>query len=94
MFGNQVDVLQVLSDAVSEGIVIVDEHQNIVSTNISANAMFGYEANELVGKPLNILIPSTYHHEHTHHFTSFYKKSEKRRMGHGRGLFGLNKNNK
>lgn len=94
MFGNQVDVLQVLSDAVSEGIVIVDEHQNIVSTNISANAMFGYEANELVGKPLNILIPSTYHHKHTHHFTSFYKKSEKRRMGHGRGLFGLNKNNK
>lgn len=94
MFDNHQDVLQVLSDAVSEGIVIVDQDQNIVATNISADAMFGYETNELVGKSLNVLIPHSYHSKHSDYFTSFYNHSEKRRMGHGRGLFGLNKNNK
>ena len=94
MFRNRQDILQVLSDAVSEGIVVVDKDQNIVSTNTSANTMFGYAANELIGKPLNILIPTSYHPNHSNHFTSFYNDSEKRRMGHGRHLFGLNKNNK
>ncbi len=93
MFRNREDVLQVLSDAVSEGVVVVDQEQNIVSTNISANTMFGYEANELIGKPLNILIPVSYHAKHAGHFASFYNHSEKRKMGHGRYLFGLNKNN-
>ncbi|MEO8773720.1 MAG: PAS domain S-box protein [Gelidibacter sp.] len=94
MFKNRQDILQVLSDAVSEGIVVVDQDQNIVSTNISADTMFGYAANELAGKPLNILIPNSYHPEHSNHFTSFYNHSEKRQMGHGRHLYGLNKNNK
>lgn len=94
MFGKQLDILQVVSDAVSEGIVIVDQNQNIVSTNASANAIFGYTSNELVGKPLNILIPRSYHAKHGNYFTAFYDQSEKRKMGHGRGLFGLNKNNK
>src|SRR5690606_1419946 len=81
------------SEAVSEGILVVDEHQAIVSTNSSANAMFGYEANELVGKTLNILIPSEYHKKHVGHFKSFYKHSEKRSMGQGGKLYGQTKNN-
>lgn len=93
MYGKQLDILQLLSDAVSEGIVIVDQEQNIVSTNASANTMFGYEANELVGQPLNVLIPKTYRTKHKGHFTSFYEQSEKRRMGNGRVQFALNKNN-
>lgn len=92
MFKNQQEILQVLSDAVSEGIVVVDESQHIVSTNTTASSMFGYTADELVGQPLNILIPSSYRSEHTHHFSSFYHNSKKRRMGHGSPLFGLRKN--
>ena len=42
MFKDNKDIFQILSDAVSEGIIIVDADQNIVSTNISADNMFGY----------------------------------------------------
>lgn len=94
MLQNQDAILQILFDAVSEGIVVVDEHQNIVSTNSSANAMFGYEENELVGQTLDTLIPSEYHHKHVGHFNRFYKHSEKRRMGQGRNLYGLTKSKK
>lgn len=91
MFQNREDIFQILSDAVSEGVVIVDEHQNIVSTNTSADVMFGYDANDLMDMPLNTLIPTRYHQNHGAHFESFYKNSEKRHMGHGRDLFGLKK---
>ncbi|MBO3098940.1 PAS domain-containing sensor histidine kinase [Gelidibacter pelagius] len=93
MLRNREDILQILSDAVSEGIIVVDEHQNIVSANTSANAMFGYDGNELVGMTLSTLIPSEYHHRHEGHFKEFYKHSEKRSMGHGRNLYGLTKSN-
>src|SRR5690606_31444781 len=92
MFKDNKDIFQILSDAVSEGIIIVDAEQNIVSTNISADTMFGYDKNELAGKSLNTLIPKKYHPNHGAHFKSFYNNSEKRKMGHGRVLYGLQKN--
>src|SRR5690606_10975253 len=92
MFNNNKDILQILSDAISEGIVIVDANQSIVSTNISADTMFGYGKNELVGKGLNTLIPKKYQTNHGNYFNTFYSNSEKRKMGHGRDLYGLHKN--
>lgn len=92
MFKNNKDIFQILSDAVSEGIVIVDANQNIVSTNISADTMFGYNKNELVGKKLNTLILKDHQSNHDIYFKPFYDNSEKRKMSHGRDLFGLHKN--
>lgn len=92
MFQNNQDVFQILSEAISEGIIIVDENQQIVASNSSTGVLFGYEVGELNGLPLDTLIPKNYHHNHGDHFKSFYKKSEKRTMGHGRNLYGLHKN--
>lgn len=85
------DILQILSGAISEGVVVVDEYQNIVSTNPSANEMFGYESNRLIGRHLNTLIPTKYHDQHHSHFKSFYQDNKKREMGHDLDLFGLHK---
>ncbi|MEH6747473.1 MAG: hypothetical protein V7670_11610 [Maribacter arcticus] len=49
--------------------------------------MFGYEKDELIGKPLDTLIPKRYHHTHVENFIA---KSGKRQMGHGHDLFGRN----
>ena len=91
MFQNNQDVFQILAEAISEGIVIVDENQKIVASNSSTEILFGYEKGELNGSSLEILIPKNYHANHSGHFKSFYSKSEKRTMGHGRNLFGLHK---
>ncbi|WP_044397506.1 PAS domain-containing sensor histidine kinase [Lacinutrix sp. Hel_I_90] len=91
MFQNNQDIFQILAEAISEGILIVDEHQNIVGVNSSTETMFGYEKDELLQKPLSTLIPSNYHESHVHHFNTFYKHSEKRTMGKGRALFGSKK---
>ncbi len=91
MFKQDQDIFNILLGAVSEGVIVVDEHQNIVETNASAELMFGYGKKELIGKPLNILIPQNYHAGHKAHFKSFMKEQQRRQMGRERNIFGARK---
>ena len=91
VFNSSSDIYKILTEAISEGIVVVNDEQVIVTTNHSLDSLFGYEKDELVGKPLNTLIPKKYHPSHGSHFNSFMHKSTKRQMGHGRDLYGLKK---
>ncbi len=87
------NVFKLLSEAVSEGIIVINESQTIVAANRSAKVMFGYTDETLVGQHLNILIPSNYLPSHSNHVNLFLKKSESRSMGHSRDLFGKRKDN-
>jgi len=84
-------ILKMLSEAVSEGLVIVDASQTIVSTNKAAEEMFGYIRKELIGQHLDILIPKNYHHSHHTYVEEFITDADKRKMGHGSNLYGLRK---
>lgn len=86
------NIFNLLSSAISEGIIVVNREQLIVATNNSANEMFGYSTGALIGKPLDTLIPQKFHHNHGGHFEGFMQKSGKRQMGQGRDLFGMRKN--
>ncbi|MDX1543910.1 MAG: PAS domain-containing sensor histidine kinase [Christiangramia sp.] len=85
------DIFNILFQAASEGIIVVNSKQIVVAANAAAQAMFGYEEGELIDQHLDILIPKEYHHSHHHHFDNFLDKSEKRQMGHGRDLYGVKK---
>lgn len=91
MFEKNENLFNVLFEAASEGIIVVDESQIIIASNLAANIMFGYEPGELKYKPLNVLIPSQYKKAHPKHFEGFLNNSEKRPMGHGRDLYGIKK---
>lgn len=76
-----------------DAIVRVDARQNIVLVNPAAEAMFGYAADELLGMPLNGLIPKRYTHAHTHQVESFGRFGQTtRHMGALNTVFGLRKN--
>ena len=92
VFDKNNNIFNLLSEGVSEGIIVVNTKQVITATNSSAEQMFGYDKNELIGKHLDTLIPKRYLKNHGHHVDNFVKKSEKRQMGHGRDLFGIRKN--
>ena len=88
-------VFNVLFEAVSEGVVVVDENQVIVATNVAAEQMFGYTKDELITQHLNILIPPNYHAAHSLHggyYDTFYKQSSARQMGENKDLFAAHKN--
>lgn len=85
------NIFKILSEAISEGIIVVNKSQTIVATNESANTLFGYQEEELLGQHLDILIPKKFHHVHEHYVNDFLDHSHKRQMGHGRDLYGRRK---
>lgn len=92
VFEKNSNIFRLLSEAISEGIIVVNEKQEIVAANMRVNEMFGYRDEELVGQPLDILIPIPHRKVHKKHVTTFYRKHEKRRMAEDRNLTGLRKN--
>jgi PAS domain S-box-containing protein len=90
-FKRESNIFKILSEAVSEGIIIVNTSHIIVETNDSANQIFGYEKEELIGQHLDILIPNQYRHGHNEHVSGFMEKGQKRQMGRGRDLHGRRK---
>jgi len=92
VFEKNSNIFNLLSEAISEGILVVNEEQIIVSANSRTNQMFGYEPDELRGQPLNILIPDAYRESHEKHVARYYKEKEQRRSAEGRNLSGLRKN--
>tara|TARA_R110002050_G_scaffold255741_1_gene394509 strand:- start:41826 stop:43337 length:1512 start_codon:yes stop_codon:yes gene_type:complete len=91
-FQKNSDIFNLLSEGVSEGIIVVNTQQIIVATNSSTGLMFGYNKGELLGKPLDTLIPRRFHKHHGDHVEDFIEKSERRQMGKGRDLHGVRKN--
>ncbi|WP_235932892.1 sensor histidine kinase [Flagellimonas sediminis] len=86
------DVLKVISEVISEGVVIVDESQEIVSANSAANRMFGYQEENLVGRPLDVLILEGLRQRHRHEVRDFIEEGKARTMGPGLELFGVQQN--
>ena len=76
----------------AEAIISVDETHSIIHFNKGAEEIFGYSAAEIVGKPLNLLIPERFRPEHPAHMTRFGAGPDMaRRMGQRREIFGLRK---
>ena len=79
-----------LLQAAPDGILIVNEKQEIVLVNDKFEEMFGYLRSEIIGKDLKMLIPSRFSH-HREYAEEYILKPQKRFMGHGKRLFALRK---
>lgn len=79
-------------DAAPNGMVIVDEQGRIVSANTACLSIFGYEGDELVGRPIEDLVPPRHRAAHPGFRAVFRHNPETRAMGRGRDLYGLRKN--
>lgn len=60
-----------LIESAMDAIVSTDENQNILIFNHAAERMFGYRADDLIGQPLERLIPPRFHATHHHHVEEF-----------------------
>jgi len=82
---------RLIVEAAPNGMLLVDERGTIVMVNASALHQFGYEKEEVLGKPVEMLIPGPSRSDHRQHRAGFIKAPETRSMGGGRELFGLRK---
>ncbi len=80
-----------LFENATEGIILTSGKGFIVMANPAVRKMFGYADEELIGKPIEILIPEKFKPHHNELREGFYKKPSNRTMGHGRDLHGRKK---
>lgn len=75
----------------SEGILVANGESEIIRVNPSAEKLFGYEKDELIGQKIEILIPRRLAEKHVHQRTEYNSSPQARTMGSGLELFGLKK---
>jgi len=80
-----------LLDSTPDGIVIVNSTGRMVLVNTQAQKLFGYDASELLGQPVEALLPHRYRSMHVEHRAGYVAHSHTRIMGAGLELFGLRK---
>jgi|RhiMetdeSRZDD1v2_1073273.scaffolds.fasta_scaffold130625_2 PAS domain S-box-containing protein len=85
------DAFSVLLDAAPDAMVVVDAKGNIAMANRHAARLFGFDEEELVGRPVEILVPERYRSSHLEHRSAFFHAPSARPMGAGLELFGLRK---
>ncbi|MGK7948310.1 MAG: PAS domain S-box protein [Xenococcaceae cyanobacterium] len=89
---NQQKLTGILDNA-DEAIISIDEQQNIQLFNKGAEKIFGYQAREVRGQPLDILLPNAFRQAHRQHIDRFGQSPETARiMAQRRGnVYGLRK---
>jgi PAS domain S-box-containing protein len=80
-----------LLEAAPDGIVIAGADGVIVMANHEAERLFGYTKQELVGTPVEALIPEPARGRHTNHRETFQREPSLRPMGAGLELVALRK---
>jgi PAS domain S-box-containing protein len=78
-------------EAAPNAMVMVDPAGKIVMVNTQAERVFGYSRTELVGQPVEMLVPERFRSHHPELRTAFFSDPRPRPMGAGRDLYGLKK---
>jgi len=76
-----------------DAIITVDEEQRVLVFNRAAESMFGYQAADAIGQPLDRFIPERFRQAHHGHLRAFGRTGvSSRSMDRERQLFGLRAN--
>ncbi len=77
-----------LLDAAPDAIIEVDQEGRIVLLNRVTEKLFGYRREELLGHPVEVLIPEALRPAHVHHRSHYWSHPQTRTMGSGLALEG------
>jgi two-component system, sensor histidine kinase len=81
------DLVRNALDSTPDAMVIIDSSGAIVFSNCQITALFGYEADEIAGRNVDVLLPERFRSQHLARRQTFTTKARVRPMGVGLDLF-------
>lgn len=79
-------------DAVLDGVITIDARGRVASYNPGAERIFGWQAAEVIGQNVKMLMPEPYQSAHDGYLDSFARTRVPKVIGIGREVTGQNKN--
>lgn len=87
--------LRAMVNSAMDAIVTIDSNRRVVVFNPAAQTMFGYTEQELLGKPIDLLIPERFRSAHTGNIAAFRQSGVNARMKDSRiDIVGLRSDGK
>ncbi|HXP78265.1 MAG TPA: PAS domain S-box protein, partial [Verrucomicrobiae bacterium] len=83
--------LRRLLDSAPDAMVIAGNDGRIVLVNTQTEKLFGYKREELLGQPVEVLVPERFWNHHQAHRGNYMVNPQARAMGAGSELYGLKK---
>jgi hypothetical protein len=83
--------LRAILDAAIDAIIAIDARGTVDTFNAAAERMFGYRADEVIGRNVKMLMPAAYRREHDAQLTRYAQSGEAHIIGIGREMTGQRK---
>ncbi len=83
--------LRSILDTIPDAMIVIDETGLVQSFSAAAERMFGYDAAEIVGNNVKLLMPSSYSDQHDGYLQRYRQTGERRIIGIGRIVVGERK---
>ena len=83
--------LQALMGGLADGLIVINERGIVESFNEAASRIFGYTADEMMGRNVSRLVPHPHSAHHDHYLERYLRTGEARFMGQRREVEGVRK---
>ena len=83
------ELFRQMLESAPDAIVGIGRDGRIAFVNAQTEKLFGWARDELIGQPVERLVPERYHDAHTGHRSGYFTDPRTRPMGAGLGLYGL-----
>lgn len=80
-----------VTEAIPDAIIVCDPSGEVVVFNAQAELLFGYERHEVLGRPIEMLLPEALRRAHARHRQGYLMQPTVREMGVGLVLEALNR---
>jgi two-component system, LuxR family, sensor kinase FixL len=84
--------LKAVMDTVLDGLITIDQTGMIETFNPAAERIFGYQAGEVIGRNINMLMPDPYHTAHDGYLRNYLSGGQAKVIGAGRVVTARRKN--
>src|SRR5690242_11586182 len=83
--------IHAILDTAVDAIITIDERGRMESFNRAAQRLFGFEAAEVLGQNVKMLMPEPYRHQHDTYLANYLRTGKAKIIGIGREVVGMKK---